>query len=88
MKKYIKKSGMLADMFKHLKSFASISLSAFSDNSFSKGFNDAGGFKAIVMAFQGKTASEIEEKILYDKIKKEEEIRQRIRDEFEKENQL
>lgn len=80
MKKYYKKSP-----FKHLKSFGSIFVSLFSDIEVVKGFKENGGLKGILMAFQGKTASEIKQQEIYDKIKLEETARAKIRKDLENE---
>lgn len=82
MKKYNKKKS-----FKHLKGFASIFVSLFSEIELVKSFKENGGLKGIIMVFQGKTASEIKEQEIYDKIKLEEMVRAKIRKELENEKQ-
>lgn len=45
-------------------------------------FRKAGGFKGIIMAFQGKSASQIELQAIYDRVKKEEQVKAQIHEEY------
>jgi hypothetical protein len=49
-------------------------------------FNQAGGLKSMIMAFQGKSAKQIELEEIYNRIKKEEQAKARVHQEYLKEH--
>lgn len=87
MKKYSVKKVLspVTAVLKQLGSFFSYILFEFKEIELVKAFNEAGGLKGIVGAFWGKSAQELEIDAIYQKIKKEETARIRVREETLKE---
>ena len=83
MEKFNKKKKLASfGLFKALGSFFSYLVKELEELPGVDEFRKAGGLKGIVMAFQGKSASEIELQAIYDRIKKEERVKAQIHEEY------